>query len=99
MKNPEAFWFHFAHYVKQHQGQDIPIHYQEAAYLFGVLEETPDIENSPLSSSVKEKYAQFDQMAAQLNDLPIEEARRALEPMFGNTFYYDYYLMSNLPEY
>ena len=99
LKDSKAFWFHFTRYVKQHPGQAIPVHYEEAAYLYSVQEELPNIDNMPFSQSVKEKYAQFDQMAAQCDGLSLEEAREALRPMFGNTYFYDHFLMSNLPEY
>ena len=98
-KDQRAFWYHFAHYVQIHPEQNIPIHYQEAAYLYGVLEEHPNIENSPVNPGIKERYKQFNQMASQFDGLSIEEARKALEPMFGNTYFYDYFLMNDLPEY
>ena len=37
--------------------------------------------------------------AANYENMDIEEARELMYPIYGNTFYYDYYLMSNLPEY
>ena len=99
MKDAKAFWYHFTRYVNQHPKQAIPIHYQEAAYLFADLENRPDIDNMPVNPEVKDKFKRFDQVASQSDGQDIEDVRKALEPMFGNTFYYDYFLMSNLPEY
>ena len=35
----------------------------------------------------------------QFDGQDIEDVRKATEPMFGDTYFYQYYLMSNLPEY
>ena len=99
VKDEKAFWYHFSRYVKQHPNQAIPIHYQEAAYLYSVLAKRPDIDSMPISPMVKDRYIQFDQMAVQSSGKDIVQARKMLAPVFGNTFFYDYFLMSNLPEY
>ena len=99
MAKPENFWYHFSRYVNLHPNQPIPIHYQEAAYLYSVLEERPDIDKIPVDPSVKEKYSRFDQTMAQYDGQDIEDVRKATEPLFGDTFFYQYYLMYNLPEY
>ena len=98
LKDENAFWFHFTRYMKQHPDQTIPIHYQEAAYLYGVLDKNPNIDSWPISPVVKERYVQFDQMAAQSDGLTLDGARKALKPLFGNTYYYDHFLMSDLSE-
>ena len=94
-----AFWYHFSRYLKQHPNQAIPIHYQEAAHLYGILEERPEANRFPVGPGVKERYERFDEMASQLNGQDLPDVQKALEPIFGDTFYYQYYLMSNLPEY
>ena len=99
VKDSKAFWYQIRQYVKLHPDQPLPVHYQEAAYLYAILEEVPTIDQMPISQSVKDKYQQFNQMAAQYAGQSLEEAREALRPLFGNTFFYDYFLMSNLPEY
>jgi hypothetical protein len=38
-------------------------------------------------------------MAADYNHKVVDEVRQGLYPYFGETYYYDYYTMSNLPEY
>ena len=52
-----------------------------------------------IESGVKEEYNKFMEAAASCDGLDIEEARDRLYLLYGNTYYYDYYLMSNLPEY
>ena len=77
----------------------MPIIYQQAAYLYGKLENRPDLDRMPFSPGVKEEYNKFMEAAASCDGLDIEEARDRLYLLYGNTYYYDYYLMSNLPEY
>ncbi|MBQ6202772.1 MAG: hypothetical protein IJK46_01600 [Prevotella sp.] len=97
--NPQIFWYHFSRYVKMHPKQAIPVHYQEAAYLYGVLADNPNVDKFPIDASVKEKYSRFDQTMAQYDGKDIKEVQEATEQLFGDTFFYQYYLMSNLPEY
>ena len=97
--NPQVFWYHFGRYVKLHPNQPIPIHYQEAAYLFGVLAKNPNVDKFPIDSSVKERFSRFDKILPQYDGKDITEVRKAVEPMFGDTYFYQYYVMSNLPEY
>ena len=98
VKDPRAFWARFSDYVQLHPGKDMPIHYQEAAYLFGDLEGR-NLSNVPFDQRVRDSYASFTQVASKYDDQEITEVRNALYPLFGNTFYYDYYLMSNLQPY
>lgn len=98
VKDPRAFWARFADYIQLHPGNEMPIHYQEAAYLFGT-EEGRNLSHVPFDQRVKDSYASFTQVAPKYEDQDITQVREALYPLFGNTFYYDYYLMSNLPQY
>lgn len=98
VKDPRAFWARFADYIRLHPGKDMPIHYQEAAYFFG-YQEGRNLSNVPFDQRVKDSYASFIQVASKYDDQEITEVRNALYPLFGNTFYYDYYLMSNLQPY
>ena len=99
VKDPELFNYHFSRYIQQHPQGPIPIIYQQAAYLYGKLENRPDLDRMPFSPGVKEEYNKFMQAAASCDGLDIEEARERLYLLYGNTYYYDYHLMSNLPEY
>ena len=98
-RNAKQFWYHFYDYVNQHPDDGIPIYYQEAAYLFGYLEERPDLDSFPVSSGVKESFQHFMESASRYNDADIEVARRGLYPFFGQTYFYEYYVMDHLPEY
>ena len=98
VKDSRAFWARFADYIQLHPGKDMPIHYQEAAYFFG-SEEGRNLSNVPFDQRVKDSYASFTQVASKYDDQDITQVREALYPLFGNTFYYDFYLMSNLQPY
>jgi len=98
-KNPKEFWYHFAHYTMAHPNTQIPIHYQEAAYLYAVMEGRPEAEKAPFSPGVKESYNKFVELSSKYNGMDLEEVREILRPTFGHTYYYDYFLMYNLPEY
>jgi len=98
VKDPRVFWARFTDYIQLHPGVDMPIHYQEAAYLFG-SEEGRNLSNVPFDQRVKDSYASFTQVASKYEDQDITQVRDALYPLFGTTFYYDYYLMSNLQPY
>ena len=98
VKDSRAFWARFADYIQLHPGKDMPIHYQEAAYFFG-SEEGRNLSNVPFDQRVKDSYASFTQVAPKYQDQDITQVREALYPLFGNTFYYDFYLMSNLQPY
>ena len=99
VKDPELFNYHFGEYIKLHPKGPMPIIYQQAAYLFGKLEERTDLDRLPFSQSVKDDYNRFVEAASNCDGLDLEDAQERLYPLYGNTFYYDYYLMSNLPDY
>lgn len=99
VKDPELFWYHFPNYVKLHPNEPMPIAYQEAAYLFGKLGNIPNLDKMPFSQGVINSYNKFSEEAERCDGMDIEDVRKQLYPLFGNTYYYDYYLMSNLPEY
>ena len=98
-RDEEMFWKHLSDYIKLHPKKDLPIHYQEAALLFGSLEERPDIDKWPLATSVRDSYNRFCETAPQYDEMEVEAVRTALYPFFGDTYYYEYYLMENLPQY
>ena len=47
---------------------------------------------------MKDSYNSFAEAASRFDDIDIDVAREGLKA-FSNTYYYDYYLMSQLPEY
>jgi hypothetical protein len=76
----------------------MPYVYQQAAYLYGQIEERPDMDRLPFDALVKDSYNSFAEADSRFEDVDIDVAREGLKA-FSNTYYYDYYLMSQLPEY
>ncbi len=98
VKDPNVFWARFYDYIRLHPGTEMPIHYQEAAYLFGNLEGR-NLSNVPFDARVKDSFASFMQVASKYEDQDVGPVRETLYPLFGTTYYFDYYLMSNLQPY
>ncbi|MBE6259267.1 MAG: hypothetical protein E7107_00365 [Prevotella sp.] len=98
-KDVKRFWYHFSDYVKLHPQGPIPRYYQEAAYLYIEMEESPNVGNMPFSPGIKEGFERFATTMSNYDGRDVAVAREELFPFFGDTYYYDYYTMSNLPEY
>lgn len=98
-KDIGQFWYHFKDYAKLHPQGPIPRYYQEAAYLYGKMEGRAEVENMPFSAGIKDNLMQFMSSASNYNNQDMEAVRQGLYPFFGDTYYYDYYVMNHLPEY
>ena len=97
-KDINQFWYHFGDYITLHPNGRMPRYIQEAAYLYGKLEDRPNIDRMPFDESVKQSFESFMQAAERYNDMDVEYAREGLKA-FRYTYFYDYYLMRELPEY
>ena len=98
-KDIGQFWYHFKDYARLHPRGPIPRYYQEAAYLYGRIEGRQEVESMPFDPRVKTTFERFMATAASYNNQGMEAARQGLSSFFGDTYYYDYYVMSQLPEY
>ena len=98
-KDVNRFWHHFNNYIKLHPQGPVPRYYQEAAYLYGKLEDRQDLDKMPFDAGVKDSFERFAKMMSDYNGQEVSVAREDLYPFFVDTYYYDYYTMSNLPEY
>lgn len=99
MKDIDIFWPRFFKYATMHPGQHMPRHYQEAACLYGHLEDKVDISHMPFDPEVKESHQRFMDLARQCQGMTEEEMARAFRPQFGHTFYYFYFLSNGLKTY
>lgn len=93
-KDAELFWPRLYTYSRLYPDRPWPVHIQEAAYLLADLEERPDIDNMPVSPAVRENFKRFDQAASRLEGADWAAANAALYPLFGNTYFYDYYMVN-----
>lgn len=99
MKEIDLFWDRFAHYAALNPHIEMPIHYQEAAYLYGHLENKVDISHMPFDQEVKDTYERFMAFSQQCAGMTEEEMAVAFYPQFGHTFYYFYFLVRGLHTY
>ena len=95
MKDASLFLPHLHNYSMLYPDSIWPVHLQEAAYLFFIQKGTPNMDRFPVSNAVKENYARFDAMAPRYT---FEEAKEALYPIFGNTYFYRYDLVNFPPQ-
>ncbi len=110
MKDINLFWPRFLQYVNMHQKEEnfrVPTHYQEAAYLYSMLEPNrpsqmwPGLTNAqaaekiPFDQQVKQRYTDFMNFNTQCGSMSEEQKKHAFFPRFGDTFYYFYFLVRN----
>ena len=98
-KDIQTFWPHFFQYASLHPQSHMPRHYQEAAYLYGHLENEVDISHMPFDEQVKRDYDEFMAMAQQYHGMKEEQLRPIMYPRFGKTFYFEYFLIRNQKMY
>ena len=98
-RNVEQFWYHFYEYIKLHPNAHVPRYYQEAAYLYGKMGDRTDLDQMPFDASVKDSFERFATSMTKYDGKDVREARNDLYIFYGDTYYYDYYTMSNLQEY
>lgn len=90
-KDIKTFWSQFYVYAQNIGKKRVPIHIQEAAYLYGHLEDKVDISRMPFEQSVVDTYNDFMATAKQFSYMPEPELKKAMYARFGGTFYYDYF--------
>ena len=98
-KDMDSFLYHFNVYISKHPKAPMPRYYQEAAYLYGKINGHEGLDRMPFDTSVKEGFERFATAVSQYDGGDVQIAREALYPFFGDTYYYDYYTMIDLPEY
>lgn len=98
-KDIKQFRQRFNDYIKLHPQGPMPRYYQEAAYLYSMEDDRTDVSRLPFDAIIKDSFERFATSLSNYDGLDVEIARKELYPFFGDTYYYDYYTMSNLPEY
>lgn len=99
MKDIQMFWPRFFHYANLHPKEHMPIHYQEAAYLYGNLEKEVDISHMPFDKEVVESYKDFMSAAQQYQNMTEEQMKPLMYDRFGSTFYYEYFFTRGQKSY
>lgn len=101
-KDIQMFWPRFFNYATLHEQEDMPIHYQEAAYLYGKLEHEVDISRMPFDEDkIVNRYASFQQTTQSLmrNGMKPEQVGEATRNTFGDTFWWFYFFCRNIQSY
>ena len=103
-KDIQLFWPRFFNYAGNpaHAQEPMPIHYQEAAYLYGRLEHEVDISQMPFDKErIVDRYEKF--LVATNNMLrsgmSTDQMGAALKPTYGDTFWWFYYFCRNVHTY
>jgi len=95
MKDIDLFWPRFMKFATMNPERHMPRHYQEAAYLYGHLEDKVDISRMPFDQEVRDTYERFMRFNEQCGPMTEEQKAVAFYPQFGGTFYYFYFLVRN----
>lgn len=100
-KDIQLFWPRFFLYAQMHKGEEMPIHYQEAAFLYGNLEHQVDISSMPFTHGLPERYASFQQVSQSYlsQGMSVEQVRDAMRGDFGNTFWWFYFFCRDVKSY
>ena len=67
--------------------------------MYGNLEHTVDISRMPFDKSVTDNYQAFMAFAQQCQGMTNQQMQLAFKPRFGNTFFYNYFLLRDLKTY
>ncbi len=101
-KDIELFWPRFFNYATLHEQEAMPIHYQEAAYLYGNLENQVDISHMPFNQDkIVKRYAAFQQLSQSLlkSGITAEQVGEAMKSSYGDTFWWFYFFCRNIHSY
>ncbi len=102
-KDIQLFWPRFLQYATLHSGEEMPIHYQEAAFLYGNLEpQTMDISKMPFDKEkVIDRYASFQQVSQSFlkQGMTSEQVGEAMKTSFGDTFWWFYFFCRDVKSY
>lgn len=98
-RSPAAFWARFEQYLNLHPDNTVPRIFQEAAYLFGKMQNLSFTEELPIDDSVKENFRGFMQLMQQCQGKPGEQMRDYLRKRYGNTYYFEYFFLKDITYY
>jgi len=94
LKNNERFWPRLFRWIRFNPTKKLPIHFQEAAILYGNIE-GKDLTGAPFDDAVLANYARFQNMVKQYNGYPEESMKSVFYNQFGNTFWYYYFFVKD----
>ena len=102
-KDIQLFWPHFMLYATLNTDKEMPIHYQEAAYLYGKLEpQSMDISRMPFDKQrIVERYASFNQASQSLikTGMSPKQVGESMKASYGDTFWWFYFFCRDVHSY
>ncbi len=98
-KDITTFWNNFWNYTRINQNRHVPTHYQEAAYVYGHLENTVDISGMPFDKEVKDRFDAFWQQVRSGQYASEADMAAGTYQEWGNTFYYNYFFVRDQNSY
>ena len=92
-RNPELFWLRFFQYTELHKSDRVPTLYQQAACLFGGLDDRVDASQMPFDKQVVESCRTFMDAFKQYRDqgMSMDQIRPLMYDRFHNTYYFDFF--------
>lgn len=91
MRNPQLFWMQFYQYTELHPGEQVPVHYQEAACLFGRLSDQVDTSHMPFDKEVVRRCDEFMAVMDKRQGQSDDAMAAALYDRFHDTYFYHYF--------
>lgn len=102
-KDIQLFWPKFFLYATLHPKEPMPIHYQEAAYLYGSLEPgTVDVAKMPFDKErIVNRYKRFQDYSQSLlrQGMSTEAVGEATRSLYGDTFWWFYFFCRDVQSY
>jgi len=102
-KDIRMFWPRFFNYATIHSAEQMPIHYQEAAFLYGQLEPNlVDIHTMPFDQKrIILRYAKFNQTTQSMlqHGMQAEAIGEATKAEYGDTFWWFYFFCRDVHSY
>ena len=102
LKDIPTFWNCFFRYANSHKADRMPVHYQEAALLYGNLEKSVDISQMPFDKLVDARFKDFMRFAQKYAVENVErdpKVKKLFYERFGKTFWYFYFFVRDVKSY
>ena len=96
-RNPDIFWLRFFHYTELHKTEHVPTLYQQAACLFGGMDDKVDASKMPFDRQVTDDCRSFMDALKQYREqgMDMERIKPLMEERFGSTYFFDYFFVFN----
>ena len=93
MHNPQIFWLRFNAYMESHASEKVPIVYQQAACLFGEMDDKLDVGKMPLDKAVVESCRAFMETYKQYlsQGLSARHIKPLMRARYETPYYYDFF--------